>query len=45
MPLKNSCSNIKKVAVYKFLVDENEKEAWIKAIPRQNLVVTKYTFV
>ena len=49
MPLKccvpccnsNYDSKIEKLAVYKFPIDKNEKTAWIKAIPRQNLVVGK----
>ena len=51
MPLKccvpccnsNYDSTTEKVAVYKFPIDENKKIAWITAISRQNLVVTKYT--
>lgn len=34
-----------KVSVYKFPNDEKDRNLWISAIPRQNLIVTKHTVV
>lgn len=31
------------VSVYKLPSDENERKKWISAIPRANIVITKYT--
>ena len=33
------------VSVYKLPSDENERKKWISAIPRANIVITKYTAV
>ena len=48
VPLCNTnddSSTSSKMSVHKFPADESEKKAWTKAIPRENLLVTKYTVV
>ena len=47
VPCCNSgyASSTTKVSTYRFPSDEYEKDKWIKAIPRKNLVVNKYTVV